>query len=56
MRGGLPLGLTAKLKLLKQSYLSQIYALEDAIVKYYPVEIKTTTDLISNIEKDIQLK
>lgn len=45
----------SKLKLLKQSYLSQIYALEDAIVKYYPVEIKTTTDLISNIEKDIQI-
>ena len=45
----------AKLKLLKQSYLSQIYDLEDAIVKYYPVEIKNTTDLISNIEKDIQI-
>ena len=30
----------SKLKLLKQSYLSQIYKLEDAIVKYYPVEIK----------------
>ena len=45
----------SKLKLLKQSYLSQIYALEDAIVKYYPVEIKNTTDLISNIEKDIQI-
>ncbi len=45
----------SKLKLLKQSYLSQIYALEDSIVKYYPVEIKTTTDLISNIEKDIQI-
>ena len=45
----------SKLKLLKQSYLSQIYALEDSIVKYYPVEIKTTTNLISNIEKDIQI-
>lgn len=45
----------SKLKLLKQSYLSQIYALEDSIVKYYPVEIKNTTDLISNIEKDIQI-
>lgn len=45
----------SKLKLLKQSYLSQIYALEDSIVKYYPIEIKNTTDLISNIEKDIQI-
>ena len=45
----------SKLKLLKQSYLSQIYALEDAIVKYYPVEIKSTTNLISNIEKDIKI-
>lgn len=45
----------SKLKLLKQSYLSQIYALEDAIVKYYPFEIKTTTELISNIEKDIEI-
>lgn len=45
----------SKLKLLKQSYLSQIYALEDSIVKYFPVEIKNTTNLISNIEKDIEI-
>ena len=45
----------SKLKLLKQSYLSQIYALEDAIVKYYPVEIKQNETLITNIEKDIQI-
>ena len=45
----------SKLKLLKQSYLSQIYALEDAIVKYYPFEIKITQNIISNIEKDIQI-
>ena len=45
----------SKLKLLKQSYLSQIYALEDAIVKYYPVEIKHTNNLISNIQKDIEI-
>ena len=43
------------MKLLKQSYLSQIYALEDAIVKYYPVEIKHTNNLISNIQKDIEI-
>ena len=45
----------SKLKLLKQSYLSQIYALEDAIVKYYPAQIKNTTNLIASIEKDIQI-
>lgn len=44
----------SKLKLLKQSYLNQIYRLEDRIVKYYPVEIKRLKDKISNIEKDIQ--
>lgn len=45
----------SKLKLLKQSYLSQIYMLEDAIVKYYPVEIKKSEDLITNIQKDIEI-
>ena len=45
----------SKLKLLKQSYLSQIYMLEDAIVKYYPVEIKKTEELIANIQKDIEV-
>lgn len=45
----------SKLKLLKQSYLNQIYTLEDAIVKIYPVEIKKNKDLIENIEKDIEI-
>lgn len=45
----------SKLKLLKQSYLSQIYMLEDSIVKYYPVEIKKNEDLIKNIQKDIEV-
>lgn len=44
----------SKLKLLKQSYLSQIYMLEDSIVKYYPVEIKQSEDLITKIQKDIE--
>ena len=30
----------AKLKLLKQNYLSEKYALEDKVIKYYPNEIK----------------
>ena len=45
----------SKLKLIKQSYLSQIYALEDAIVKYYPVEIKKNEDLIIDMQKDIEV-
>lgn len=44
----------SKLKLLKQSYLSEIYALEDAIVKYYPAEIKKCNELILAIQKDIE--
>ena len=43
----------AKLKLLKQNYLSQIYRLEDLIAKYYPVEIKKIQDIIKGIENDI---
>ena len=45
----------SKLKLLKQSYLSQIYALEDALVKYYPIEIKKNEDLLANVQKDIEI-
>ena len=45
----------SKLKLIKQSYLSQIYALEDAIVKYYPVEIKKNEDLIKDTQEDIKV-
>lgn len=45
----------AKLKLLKQSHLSQIYALEDKIIKYYPNEIKRLETKISNLKNDIEL-
>ena len=45
----------AKLKLLKQSYLSEIYRLEDMIAKYYPNRIKELEKEITNIEKDINL-
>lgn len=44
----------SKLKLLKQSYMNQIYNLEDQLVKYYPIEIKRLENKISNIEKDIK--
>lgn len=45
----------SKLKLLKQSYLSEIYRLEDMIAKYYPNRIKELEKEITNIEKDIKL-
>jgi len=44
----------AKLKLLKQGYLSEIYRLEDLIAKFYPKEIKRLEDTIIGIEKDIE--
>ena len=44
----------SKLKLLKQSHLSQIYRLEDLLVKYYPVEIKNLENKILNIQEDIE--
>lgn len=45
----------AKLKLLKQSYLSEIYRLEDMIVKHYPNRIKELEDKVLGIEKDLNL-
>ena len=45
----------AKLKLLKQNHLNQIYALEDMIVKNYPIEIKRLQDKILNIQSDIKI-
>ena len=45
----------AKLKLLKQNHLNQIYTLEDMIIKYYPVEIKRLQDKIANVKSDIKL-
>lgn len=44
-----------KLKLLKQSYLNQIYDLEDKIVKYFPSEIKQNENRIVAIQKDIEI-
>lgn len=42
----------ARLKLLKQSFLSQKYALEDKIVKYYPSEIEKTENNIKLLLED----
>jgi hypothetical protein len=42
-----------KLKLLKSSYLSQRYDLEDKTLKLYPAEIKRLTERIDGYEHDI---
>ena len=41
--------------MLKQSYLSEHYDLEDRILKYYPREIKACEERISAFESDISL-
>ena len=43
----------AKLKLLKQSHLSQIYDIEDKVVKYYPNEIKRLNTRAKKMKEDI---
>ena len=44
----------AKLKLLKQNHLSQIYEMENKVVKYYPNEIKRLETRIEGYKKDIE--
>lgn len=44
-----------KLKLLKQSFLSQIYEIQDKVIKYYPNEIKILENRISSLENDIKI-
>ena len=43
-----------KLRLLKSNYLTEKYALEDKIIKYYPQEIARRTDSIEGLKKDIE--
>ena len=45
----------AKLKVLKQSYLSEHYDLEDRILKYFPQTIKEYGELIVSYESDAAL-
>ncbi len=45
----------AKLKLLKSSFMSEIYDLEDKVIKFYPQEIQRLTEQIAGAEKDIQV-
>ena len=43
----------ARLRLLKQNFLSEKYALQDRIVKYFPAEIKRFEERIAGYEEDI---
>lgn len=45
----------AKLKLLKQNYLSEKYELEDKVIKYYPNEIKRLGNRIEDMKEDIEV-
>lgn len=45
----------AKLKLLKSSFMSQKYELEDKVIKYYPQQIKRFSEMIDGAEKDKKL-
>ncbi len=42
-----------KLRLLKSNYLSEKYALEDKIIKFYPKEITRRTETIEGLKADI---
>lgn len=44
----------AKLKLIKSNFMSQIYDLEDKVIKYYPQQIAELTARINGLEADIQ--
>jgi len=44
----------SKLKLIKSSFMSQIYDLEDKVVKFYPKQIAETTARIKGLETDIE--
>ena len=43
-----------KLRLLKSSFLSEKYALEDKIIKFYPQEIARRTDVIAGLKSDME--
>lgn len=45
----------AKLKLLKSSFMNEIYELEDKVIKFYPQEIQRLTEQIAGAGKDIEV-
>lgn len=42
-----------RLRLLKSSYLSEIYALEDKIIKHFPQQIAVKKELVAALESDL---
>ena len=44
----------AKLKLIKSSFLTTKYDLEDKVIKYYPKQIAEVTERIGGYERDIE--
>ena len=44
----------SKLKMLKATFLNQRYALEDKIIKYFPVEIAETKERLAAYNEDIK--
>ncbi len=44
----------SRLKLLKSSHLNQKYRLEDQLVKYYPIKLKSIENHILRLERDCQ--
>ncbi len=45
----------SKLKMMQANYLSNKYALEDKILKYFPSEIKRLENAVAGYDKDIQI-
>ncbi len=45
----------AKLKLMRSSHNTQCYEMEDRVIKYYPKEIKKTSELINGLKADIEV-
>lgn len=43
-----------KLRLLKSSFLSEKYTLEDKVIKFYPQEIARRSDVIAGLKSDIE--
>ena len=45
----------AKLNMIKASYLNQMYALEELVLRKYPEQIAGLTERIAGYEKDVAL-
>lgn len=45
----------AKLKLMRSSHNSQCFEMEDRVIKYYPTEIKKTTERVEGLKADYEV-